>query len=42
VRRKEVRTDATAREQLEKTCWLWRKNPAGWTEKESRRWEQLS
>jgi transposase len=41
VRRKEVRTDATAREQLEKTCWLWRKNPAGWTEKESRRWEQL-
>lgn len=41
VRRKEVRADATAREQLEKTCWLWRKNPEGWTEKESQRWEQL-
>jgi transposase len=41
VRRKEVRQDAVAREHLEKTCWLWRKNPEGWTEKESRRWEQL-
>jgi transposase len=41
VRRQEARTDALAREQLEKTCWLWRKNPQGWTEKESRRWEQL-
>ncbi|MDE3100582.1 MAG: ISL3 family transposase [Verrucomicrobiota bacterium] len=42
VRRKEVRVDATAREHLEKTCWLWRKNPESWTEKEGRRWEQLS
>ena len=41
VRRKETRTDATAREHLEKTCWLWRKNPEGWTERESQRWEQL-
>lgn len=41
VRRLEVRQDAAAREQLAKTCWLWRKNPEGWTEKESRRWEQL-
>jgi transposase len=41
VRRKETRADATAREQLEKTCWLWRKNPQGWTDKESQRWEQL-
>ncbi|MGH9447257.1 MAG: ISL3 family transposase [Terriglobia bacterium] len=41
VRRKEARTDAAAREHLEKTCWLWRKNPEGWTEKEGRRWEQL-
>lgn len=41
VRRKEVRQDAVAREHLEKTCWLWRKNPEGWTEKESQRWEQL-
>jgi len=41
VRRKEVRQDAQAREQLEKTCWLWRKNPEGWNECEARRWEQL-
>ena len=41
VRRKEVRQDAQARVQLEKTCWLWRKNPEGWTEREALRWEQL-
>lgn len=41
VRRAEARQDAQARGQLEKTCWLWRKNPEGWTERESRRWEQL-
>jgi transposase len=41
VRRKEVRQDAQAREQLEKTCWLWRKNPEGWTEREALRWGQL-
>ena len=41
VRRKEVRQDAQAREQLEKTCWLWRKNPEGWNEREARRWEPL-
>jgi transposase len=41
VRRKEVRQDAQAREQLEKTSWLWRKNPEGWTERESERWTQL-
>jgi transposase len=41
VRRKEVRQDPTAREQLEKTCWLWRKNPAGWKPAEQARWEQL-
>lgn len=41
VRRKEVRQDASARAHLEKTCWLWRKNPEGWSEKEASRWEQL-
>ena len=41
VRRAEARQDAQARAHLEKTCWLWRKNPEGWTERESRRWEQL-
>lgn len=28
VRRAEARQDAQARAQLEKSCWLWRKNPA--------------
>ena len=41
VRRKETRQDAQARAHLEKTCWLWRKNPDNWTEKEAGRWEQL-
>ena len=41
VRRKEARRDAAAREHLEKTCWLWRKNPEGWTERESGRWDEL-
>jgi transposase len=41
VRRKEARQDAQAREQLERTSWLWRKNPESWTIKESDRWEQL-
>lgn len=41
VRRKEVRQDPHAREALEKTCWLWRKNPEGWKASEQARWEQL-
>lgn len=41
VRRKETRQDAVAREHLEKTSWLWRKNPERWTEREQQRWEQL-
>jgi transposase len=41
VRRTEVRQDAQAREQLEKTCWLWRKNPENWTDREAARWDQL-
>jgi transposase len=41
VRRKEVRQDAAAREHLEKTCWLWRKNPERWSKQEAQRWEQL-
>lgn len=41
VRRKEVRQDSVAREQLAKTCWLWRKNPDSWTEREAARWGQL-
>ena len=41
VRRKEARADATAREQLERSRWLWRKNPETWTAKEGDRWTQL-
>lgn len=41
VRRNEGQQDARAREHLQKTCWLWRKNPEGWTEREASRWEQL-
>lgn len=41
VRRQEARQDAVAREHLEKSCWLWRKNPENWTEREEQRWEQL-
>ena len=41
VRRKEVRQDAQAREQLARTSWLWRKNPETWTAGEEDRWAQL-
>jgi transposase len=41
VRRKEARQDTQSREHLERTSWLWRKNPEGWTEGEMDRWEQL-
>ena len=41
VRRKEVRQDAQAREQLERSSWLWRKNPETWTAAEEKRWTQL-
>ena len=41
VRRKEAGTDAAARAHLEKTCWLWRKNPEDWTPQESGRWEHM-
>jgi transposase len=41
VRRAEVRQDADARATLEKTCWLWRKNPENWSERDAARWEQL-
>lgn len=41
VRRKEMRVDASAREQLERSSWLWRKNPEAWTAGEDDRWAQL-
>jgi transposase len=41
VRRKEVRQDAQARADLEKTSWLWRKNPDSWNDRDSERWSLL-
>ena len=41
VRRAEARSDGAARERLEKTHWLGRKNPEHWTEREGQRWESL-
>lgn len=41
VRRKQTRQDAVAREELERTSWLWRKNPERWTDGEQERWAQL-
>ena len=41
VRRKEARQDAQAREELERSSWMWRKNPETWTEAEQERWDQL-
>lgn len=41
VRRKEAKQDAQARAELEKTSWLWRKNPESWSERDSERWSLL-
>jgi transposase len=41
VRRKEARQDAQARADLEKTSWLWRKNPESWTARDGERWSLL-
>lgn len=41
VRRLESREDKQSGETLKKTQWLWRKNPENWTDKESKRWEEL-
>ena len=41
VRRKEAGQDAQARQELEKTTWLWRKNPENWTERDAQRYKQL-
>jgi transposase len=41
VRRKEARADTSARQQLERSSWLWRKNPETWTTKEGERWTLL-
>ncbi len=42
VRRLEARSDPETRRRLEKTQWIWRKNPENWTPKEQDRWTDLS
>jgi transposase len=42
VRRAEARLGGTAQGQLNKTQWLWRKNPENWTEQEARKYERLA
>ena len=36
------RSDAGKRELLEPTRWVWLKNRANWTEKETHQWESMS
>jgi transposase len=42
VRKAESRSDAGKRELLERTRWMWLKNRANWTEKETHKWESMS
>ena len=42
VRKVESRSDAGKRELLERTRWMWLKNRANWTEKETHKWESMS
>lgn len=42
VRRAETQLDAQSQERLERTRWLWRKNPENWTAKEAARWESMA
>jgi transposase len=42
VRKVERRSDAGKRELLERTRWMWLKNPANWTEKEANKSESMA
>ena len=42
VRKAESRSDTGERELLEQTLWMWLKNRANWTEKETHKWESMS
>lgn len=42
VRRTESRLNPESQERLERTRWLWRKNPENWTAKEAQRWEAMA
>jgi transposase len=38
----EVRADAGKLDRLERTRWMWRRNRANWTEKETQKWESMA
>ena len=42
VRKSESAISSENRERLERTRWLWRKNPENWTVKEAERWEAMA
>lgn len=42
VRTAESRVSAEHRQRLERTRWLWSKNPENWTRKEAQRWEAMA
>lgn len=42
VRKSESRLNPESQERLERTRWLWRKNPENWTAKEAQRWEGMA
>jgi transposase len=42
VRKAESRADAGKRDRLERTRWMWLKNRANWTEKETQKWESMA
>ncbi len=42
IRKAESALNAESRERLERTRWLWRKNPENWTAKEAQSWEAMA
>jgi transposase len=42
VRKLESRHDSAHQGLLERTRWLWRKNPGNWTEEEARKWVSMA
>jgi transposase len=42
VRKAESRLNPEHQQRLERTRWLWRKNPENWTRKEAQRWEAMA
>ena len=42
VRKAESQADAGKRDRLERTPWVWLKNPVNWTEKKGLKWESMA